>query len=306
MEKRIALLIIYNHRYDKNISRLEKIYKDKFPYRFHVIPFYDGNDDIEGDIVPVVGHSWYFQGYICQAYQYIIMKYGVDFFTHYYVIADDMMINPRLCEVNLLQELGLEEDEDFFPELIQLQTLVYPWRIYYALKYRLSLRGVEIKKEIPTIEEAKKRFDKYGIRYDRIPLRVVFSKNISFKDNLKNLFLNGYWKFLIPKKRDLEYPILGGYSDTFIVTKASMPRFMHYCAAFASSGLFVELAIPTAIVLVSDKIKFFKDIKYTRGDLWNEESMAFLNDYNHKLNKLMDNYPENCMYLHPIKLSAWE
>lgn len=28
--KKIALLIIYNHRYDKNIDRLEKIYKGKF------------------------------------------------------------------------------------------------------------------------------------------------------------------------------------------------------------------------------------------------------------------------------------
>jgi len=55
-----ALILIYNHRYDKNIEILEKIYSKRFSVIFHLVPFYDGNRD---NVIPVYENSYYFEGY---------------------------------------------------------------------------------------------------------------------------------------------------------------------------------------------------------------------------------------------------
>lgn len=65
---KIALLIIYNHRYDANIGRLEEMYKGRFQYIFHIVPFYDGNVK---NVIPVYEHSHYFSGYIAQAWPHL-------------------------------------------------------------------------------------------------------------------------------------------------------------------------------------------------------------------------------------------
>jgi hypothetical protein len=43
MSSTVALVIIYNHRYDKNIDILESIYANRFSNIFHIVPFYDGD-----------------------------------------------------------------------------------------------------------------------------------------------------------------------------------------------------------------------------------------------------------------------
>lgn len=305
MDKRVALLIVYNHRYDKNIPLLENTYKDKFSYRFHIIPFYNGNDVIDGDIVPVVGHSWYFQSYICQAYQYIKTKYGKSFFSHYFVVADDMLLNPKLNEKNLWHEMGICDTEDFFPEFLELQSLKLSWRIHQALDYKRAQPGVEILGEIPSIEEARKRFDKYGIRYDNLPISSIINYKFPLKSMLINIYKNKHWKYLFTKRK-LDYPLVGGYSDTFLVTEESIDRFLHYCAAFAATRLFVEIAIPTALILASDRIKTFKAIKMKSGAIWYKNERDNLNKYNYSLANLLKDYPDDVLFLHPIKLSKWK
>lgn len=38
----ICLVIIYNHRFEKNIDILERIYKERFAAIYHLVPFYEG------------------------------------------------------------------------------------------------------------------------------------------------------------------------------------------------------------------------------------------------------------------------
>ena len=305
METRVALLIVYNHRYDKNISRLEEIHKQKFSHRFHIIPFYDGENEIDGEIVPVVGHSWYFQGYLCQAYQYIRIKYGDDYFTHYFVVADDMLVNPKLNEHNLWSEIGIDEKDDFFPEFIELQSIKFSWRIHQALNYKRTIPGVEINGELPSKEDAQERFKKHKISCDRIPMSSIFNFKFKLHPMMYNIIKNKQWKYVF-SRRHLDYPLVGGYSDIFLVTNNSIERFMHYCAAFASTGLFVEIAIPTALVLVSDRIKKFEDTKMKSGAIWNKNESDILNKYGFNLQSLINDFPEELLFLHPIKLSKWK
>ena len=66
MNGNIALIIIYNHRYDSNVSILEGIYKERFSDIFHLMPFYDGD---KPNVIPVYENSRYFQGYIAQGFR---------------------------------------------------------------------------------------------------------------------------------------------------------------------------------------------------------------------------------------------
>ena len=81
MDTKIALLVIYNHRYDKNILRIEQIYEGRFSHIYHVVPFYDGNKE---NVITVFDSSFQFQGYISQAYQHLKNKKFSHFQLQFY------------------------------------------------------------------------------------------------------------------------------------------------------------------------------------------------------------------------------
>lgn len=89
MKTKTALLVVYNHRFDKNIGRIRELYANRFSYIYHIMPFYDGN---EPDVIPVFDSSYCFSGYIAQAYSHL--RNGG--FTHFFVVADDMILNPSI------------------------------------------------------------------------------------------------------------------------------------------------------------------------------------------------------------------
>ena len=82
-----------------------------------------------------------------------------------------------------------------------------------------------------------------------------------------------------------------------------MDKFTLYCGAFAATNLFVEFAIPTALVLSTDNLKLTTDIKLNSGVMWPPKDKIFAEKYGYNLSKLMDNYPEDVFNIHPVKLS---
>lgn len=287
---KIALLIIYNHRYDKNIERLETIYAGKFTNIYHIMPFYDGERE---NVIPVYESSYYFQSYISQAYTHL-KNSG---FTHYFVVADDMIIHPSLHEHNLLEKLGLAPDECYIDYLLKLQELKYVWRQTWAMKYKVKQKGVEVQNFLPSVEEAKKQFDKYDIPFSPIPVKPFIGRRIKYLfDYLTNI-----------KRRNLDYPLVGGYADIMLLNAGMMDKFTLYCGAFAATKLFVEIAIPTALVLSTDKLRVTNDLQgWESGAMWRERMEEFPREYDYSLSKLMNNYPDKKLFLHPIKLSKWK
>lgn len=292
---KVGLLIIYNHRYDKNISRLDEIYRERFSHLFHIVPFYDGKRE---NVIPVYESSYYFSGYISQTYAHLKDK-G---FTHFLVVADDMIINPNLNENNMWQQMGIDVDDCYMDGLIVLQERKTFWlHLLQAMDYVVAKAGVEISNILPSRKEAERCFDKYNIPYTPIP---------------KKLFMDWIWQqkkwkmrkkiFHYMQKRYLDYPLVGGYSDICLVTADVMEKFALYCGAFAATDLFVELAVPTSMVLSARKLKVNKDINLDSGAMWSEEDMEFLQEYNFNLAKLIEHFPMNKLYLHPIKLSKWK
>lgn len=299
METKIALLVLYNHRYDKNISRIDDIYKNRFSHIYHLVPFYDGNLE---HVIPVYENSFQFQSYISQAYTHLQSK-G---FTHYVVVADDMTINPKLNENNFFQLSGIDTDACFIHELRDLRDIHRRWfHIGSAIRFSVFNRGLEIENILPSRKEAEAAFAKHNIPYRIIPEWPYHSLKKSIRESLlrKRRIL---WYYLL-QRIYFSYPLVGGYSDMIVVPGNVMPRFCQYCGAFAAAKLFVEIAIPTSMILCSEKVQTLEQIKMNGlGLLDRNPNLDFISKLGFSYNKLVDEYPENVLYIHPIKLSKWK
>ena len=289
MMNKTALLVIYNHRFDKNIPRIDQLYEGRFSDVFHIVPFYDG---CQKNVIPVYECSFQFQGYISQAYTHLRDK-G---YSHFFVVADDMIINPALNENNYLERLGLQDANCYIDYITPLQELKTAWRQTEAMTYRVNLRGVEVEKVLPSRETAIERFKQYGLPTGPIPFTPMINKRLRFLFKyLQNI-----------KRRNLDYPLLGGYSDILILTADMMDKFCLYCGAFAATRLFAEFAIPTAMILASDHVKTSKDTLLGGTALWSKKDKEFLEVYNGSLQALIDDFPADKLFYHPIKLSQWK
>lgn len=290
MKTKTALLVVYNHRFDKNIGRIRELYANRFSYIYHVMPFYDGN---EPDVIPVFDSSYCFSGYIAQAYSHL-RNNG---FTHFFVVADDMILNPSINENSIWERLGIGYQDAYIDEMVCFQYGGKRWwrRIIDALDYTPEQLGVELKGILPNKEEAQRRFDFHKLPYTPIPRKELL-RNPRKKDFLK----------MLTRSNELKYPLVRAYSDILLIPLDVMPKFANYCGAFSATRLFVEMAIPTALVLSSDNIKLAEDIKLNPGAMWFDDDFKILEPYGRNLTKLLTDFPSDKLYLHPIKLSQWK
>ncbi len=290
METKTALLVIYNHRFDTNISRINKLYSHRFSNVFHIMPFYDGK---EPNVIPVFDSSYCFSGYIAQAYSHL-RTLG---FTHFFIIADDMILNPTINEHSIWDIMGIDYHDAYIDEIVCFQHGGKRWwrRIIDALNYSPNQLGVELTGILPTKDEAILRFDFHKLPHTPIPRKELL-RNPRKKDFLK----------MLTQSCMLKYPLVRAYSDILLIPAGIMPQFANYCGAFAATRLFVEMAIPTALVLSTDYIKVNTDVKLKAGAMWTQEDMKILIPYEQNLEKLLTYFPSNKLYLHPIKLSQWK
>ena len=290
MKTKTALFVVYNHRFDKNIVRVRDLYANRFSHVYHIMPFYDGN---EPDVIPVFDSSYCFSGYIAQAYSHL----RNEDFTHFFVVADDMILNPSINENSIWERLGIGYQDAYIDEMVCFQHGGKRWwrRIVDALDYTPEQLGIELKGILPNKEEAQRRFDFHKLPYTPIPRKELL-RNPRKKDFLK----------MLTRSNELKYPLVRAYSDILLIPSDIMPKFANYCGAFSATRLFVEMAIPTALVLSSDNIKLSKDVKLDPGAMWFEDDFKILEPYNHSLTKLLTDFPSDKFYLHPIKLSQWK
>lgn len=316
---KVALVIIYNHRYDKNIDILERIYCKRFSNIFHLMPFYNGT---KPNVIPVYENAFYFQGYISQGFK----SFFSDEFSHYFFIADDLLLNPIINEENFQLHLNLDNNTSYIPHFINLHEIKTFWpRVQEAFNYNIKKRNVEVVNELPKKSEALKRFTKFNLKLGYLSFNMIWKpksgtlksivKMLAFeKISLVKYFINKIFKL----KYSLPYPLVGSYSDICIVSSNSIKMFCHYCGVFAATDLHVEIAIPTALVLAADEIVTERDLNFKGKALWpdgwnmlhGENKLAKndfeeLNKYNLTLKTLFENFPKNYLYIHPIKLSKW-
>lgn len=301
----VVLIIIYNHQYNKNIEVLEQIYKDRFSSIYHLIPFYSGE---QKNVIPVYECSHYFQGYVAQGFEsFFKIEY-----KHYLFIADDLILNPLINEINYTQYFKLKEKTSFIPGICSFHEVNTFWpRVREAFQWNINFPGVEAKNELPGYSEALQLFANFGLEIKPMSYEQIFKK----QEFPKQFKIDKIFYYLLSKRRQLKnknkehhlsYPLVGSYSDIFVVSADAIKQFSHYCGVFASTRLFVEVAVPTSLVLSAEEINTEKDLELQGEALWTKEQYEILDKYDRKLDLLLNDFPKNLLYLHPIKLSKWK
>ncbi len=318
----VDLVIIYNHKYEANIPKLDHYYEGKFNKIWHLMPFYKGNAP---HVIPVYDGSFLFQGFIAQAAGRLKQSDA----DHFLFIGDDLLLDPKINQDNVFEELGFEKDWGFISRLDDLSKGIYSRGVNEARTATLQHPGLEIGRELPTYDEALKligrhiKLESLMLRkYVHHPLKMVFPfwSNLGinwgrFKANIWHLRERARnWLNLKP----MEYPLVGGYADLFSVPRKSFEQFAHYCGVFASAQIFVELALPTALAFSCEHIAT-EDTSPRRGlSVWFPPGTW--EDYERKcelihqierqrqnsLANLTAKWPGEYFYMHPIKLSAWK
>ncbi len=298
MNSKIALLIIYNHRFDGNIPRLNAIYNGKFSNIYHIMPFYDGSVE---NVITVYDSSYYFESYIAQAYQKI-KDLG---YTHYFFVADDMILNPQIDENNLFEFTGISKDCSWINDLRDYTTHPHCLPVCIPLKKK----GIEVDRFLPSFDDACRAFDRKSLKYFPSLSYAFFDLINSFFRKWGSSCLKDLHYIFNRKKKDY-YPCVWGYSDVLLVPSTYMPSFAQYCGAFAGLNVFVEHAIPLALLLSSNKLMTQADINlktitqlYGLGPKGQKEFEEF---YAFDLNKLQNEFPDNTFFIHPVKLSKWK
>jgi hypothetical protein len=323
---KVALIFVFNHRYDKNIDILERIYKDRFSHIYHIVPFYNGG---KKNVISVYENSFYFEGYLAQAYA----KYFNEEYENYFFVADDLILNPGINESNYKDHFGLTNGQSYIPEIFCLDNLTnretlhftldksfikkeskfHWWRIKQAVRYEHENEGVENAKELPGYVEAMDKLKKHGYHVKPLTFHDLYGyfPRLSALGRERMHALRYLYRInRYNRKFKLAYPIVASYSDILIVSKSAIAKFCHYCGVFASNHLFVEYAIPTALLLATEKVITEREIGKRGIIYWPQHEPAIYEEgigkYDYKLSNLLQNFPENKLYIHPIKLSKWQ
>ena len=310
----VCLIVVFNHRYDKNLPILEDLYSERFSNRYYLMPFYDG--DME-NVIPVFGRSIFFQGYIAQAANVFVKKE----YKHYLFVADDMIIHPNINEKNYRDYFEVKDGQSFISELRPLQDMGSFWiGTLSAVFYFQKQKYVEVSNEIPSKKEATLQLERHGVEIRPLSRKEIFddfSLNIDSLGNKARLLLRMLTKIRHPFRTsyELPYPVVGSYSDILLVSSDSIKKFTHYCGVFASTLLFAEVAIPTALALSSiQPIQVEKYMKRKGRAYWHGAGPFYYSDeYNYKLlekkyrnlDDMIKNFPDNQLFIHPVKLSKW-
>ncbi len=320
-----CLVIVFNHKFDRNIEVLERLYGPRFEHIYFLVPFYTGDNP---RVIPVYESSYYFQGYFAQG----LKTFYRPEFTHYFFIGDDLVLNPAVNQYNYAEQLGLDEATSYLPDLKALHepapSLMLPgtdfsaetyWsHTYQGIAFFTNRSGTEARPELPSRDEALRRLAAYGVHprpltYHNVfgPLKLPGSVQQA-ADTAKNLwtYYVSWRRFKVsgqPNQLELEYPLGYSYSDIAVVSAQVIKPFCHLCGVFSAMSLFVEMAVPTALMLTGGSIQTDATSRLKGKPLWLLPDIdAQGQRYGYRLPDLLADFPASQLYHHPVKLSKWK
>lgn len=296
---RLRLVVVFNHKYDKNLDKLDAIYGERFPDRRHLVPFYEGS---RPDVIPVYESSAQFHGYFAHAAH----AYLDPAVSHYAFVADDLLLNPEINARNLLERCKVSEGQACIENLNPLNNEPFEWpHVIGALFAWQYERFVMYRQELPTPEEATAQFARHGVRFADITWR-----NLRTKQGWRRFEgWRGALKLMVRRRGrvPLPYPMAMTYADLVIVPRESIRRFVHLCGVFAAMRLWVEIAIPTALALSCDRpITQLLRTGPPRRQIWTPGEVEELErKADRQVSRAFDVVGRENLYIHPVKLSRW-
>ena len=294
----ICLSFVFNHQYEKNIPKLKEIYKDRFSNIRYLSPFSHWNRD--GDIIPIYETSIHFQGYFAQAYSHLPKN-----FDYYVFCADDLILNPKINEKNIIQNLNCHK-AGYIKYLNPIWEHSFAWHKFSeCLSFPDEKNPIPHEQLLPKREHILKLYKKQGIEYRNLALHNfwgVHNKGLSFErliEGLKYILRYGL-------KRYSHLPLLEGYSDLIVIPKDNLKLFCHYCGIFAAMNLWVDAAIATSMVLSCEKITQEHENELRGKEFWNPiDASKAISKAEGKIEKLSNIFSDEVSYIHPIKLSKF-
>ena len=339
-----ALIFLYNHCHPENIDPLEKIYGRRFKDIYHLMPFYEGQK--RKNVIPVYDNSYYFHSFIPQG----LNEYYKEEYTHYIFVADDYLLNPCINAQNFLEWFGLSshpQDGCFYPMPFRdIGSACGSFRAKgWAYNYSPQISGLSAQQKLPDFKEALRRFEELGLdttlfkesngdalssfyydKGDGYYSYDIYHKSLQHTNSPTrgrkilgipySIYLHPLWIFRIIrnmlKPYTMSYPLIDGYSDVFVIPADHIKKFARYCAIFSAANLFVDISIPTAMILlgcpiVHGNLRVSSTLEDKKMLTILANVFQFTHDYNGKLNNLFTDYRfSNTLGIHAIKLSQWD
>lgn len=94
-----------------------------------------------------------------------------------------------------------------------------------------------------------------------------------------------------------------------VVPRKIIKEFTLYCEALAAHNMFVEIGLPTALVLSCKKINTSNTAHTLMRGIHRWPGYVFrsmCSKYEGRLNSLLENFPDGCLFIHPVSLSQWQ
>ncbi len=307
---RVCLVIVFNHRYDGNLPTLDRLFAGRFDAVRYLMPFYEGT---RTDVFPVFYSSFQFQGFFMEAWR----RLRDGNFTHFVFCADDLVINPRLTAWNICEHLGLGPGDGYIKDLTAASDVPLHWHhLVRGLLAVSNINGVNWQKELPAPADARSNLEAKGFHFRRFGWHTVRGGIDSVTRIPQVLYY--LWTRMRARRHEpgfhllgLPYPLLVGYSDLVVVPAAVMENFCRLCSVFAAMGVFVEMALPTALALSCPRVVRQRDTSWKSIDGFEDGSqLAVLEkmgrDCDYHLPRLLERMDADDLYLHPIKFSQWK
>ena len=293
----ICLSFVFNNQFDSNIVKLNKIYNNRFSTIRYLSPFSMLNDN---QVIPIYETSLHFQGYFAQAYSKLPKN------CEYYVFCgDDLVLNPKLNENNLIDEFKCHEAA-YIKYLNPVWEHSFAWhKLEDCLHFPCQDNQIPTYDYLPKREELLEIYKRHGFEYRNIGfqnLSGVYDKTITLERIMAcihYLLKNGI-------KRYIHFPLIEGYSDLIIIPQKNLKLFCHLCGIFAAMNLWVDAAVATAMVLSCDDIILEKDLDLHGKEYWNpDEVEKVISKAEKKIDQLNLLFSNDMSYIHPIKLSRF-
>jgi len=278
-----CLVVIFNHYYPGNVEKLERLYAGRFSHMLFLVP----NVRLDrADCVTVYRGSFTFQGYIADARERLA-AIDADYFVF---TADDLILNPADSETTLYDRLGLRDAQGFLPDPRAFAGDVRRWDWWKRVAWRLrrtrdQLMGSGVEKafdHLPPRELAEARFAAMGYADPRVRILSETGRYIMFN----------------PPR-----PLLRGVSDMFALRREALPDFAHCCGVFASLDLFVEVALPTAMMLACDRLATLKTTGLRMNWAYTPLGPRRRRFKPRSLEPALAEFTPDLLFVHPVKLS---
>ncbi len=319
-----ALVVLYNHNYEKNIPLIKKLYGDQFSEILQLMPYYYGDD---ADVFSVYGNSFQFHDYLIQARERIA-RLNAD---NILIIGDDLLLNPQFNESNAAELLGVKNDSTIYIDgFVDVSNGSCYRGLTEAHNFSTWPHGLDANtanRMLPSFEKARDILKARNLMQSEMlntyaPFYLKWETGLKmnwkvFKARVYHFLKKCRYKFR-PEK--YAYPVVFGYSDILSIPKSQYSTFCDYLAVFSAWRTFVELAIPTVVLLMESEknisISTVDTIPFKTGNVWSPQDPEHFHAMNALIGdllesagtdhlKLKDNYPSEYLYLHPVKLSRF-